>query len=51
MTQIIKKIILNFKKESVYTDDNYTEELYHFNHFQNDCFQLMNDNNIGGTTE
>lgn len=50
---IVLKIILNLNKEqSIYHNtDNCTEEWYHLNHFQNDFFQLMNDKNIGGTTE
>lgn len=51
--RMMTQIILNLKKQSVYHNYEYncTEELYHLNHFQNDFFQLMNDKNIGGTTE
>lgn len=50
---IVLKIILNLNKEqSIYHNtNNCTEEWYHLNHFQNYFFQLMNDKNIGGTTE
>ncbi len=50
---MMTQIILNLKKQSVYHNYEYncTEELYHLNHFQNVFFQLMNDKNIGGTTE